>query len=314
MDCYLELRFGDEVKHIPIDAEQVTVGSSPTAGIPLVNASQLEAEHFLVAPRREGCWVSVAEGAQVPLLLEGRALQGELVPWDAELVAGELRFTLKRGSPPVLGLFGSSDKKKPSKFQQLLNYAALIAGVGALVFAYRSFTAGDATLREPPPEPPELFANLAMACSEGDRKALADNFAYEALARMDRYPFDPEEGILSVWAHSRAIDCYKKLGDRVAARSEEQRRSRLIDKLTQDYRARRLQLGRAIDRKDWRHALDMAQDILRMIMSQGSSDYLQWLARIERRLILKIQEEEEAAKKKKGFQMGGIFGKIAGEE
>lgn len=309
LDAYLELRKDGELTYLVVPADQVTLGSSPSAGIPLVNASELSLEHLLIAPRRDGCWISVAEGVEFPVEFEQRPISAELVPWDSQVTVGALQFTLKRGRPPAPSLFeNDSSAKEGGKKSKALWQLAQVLLVLAAFFAYRQLRAQDDFLQDEPPPPPPLFGNLSLACPEGDPKTLAETFAYEALARMDRYPFDSEEGTLSVFAHTRAIACYEKLGDREAAGREEQIRASLMDKLTQDFRGKTVLVRRAGKKQEFRRALQLSRDLIVMVRHKRNSEYLRWLAQVERYCIAKIREEEEAEKNKifgNGFKIFG---------
>ena len=71
-----------------LPGERVVLGRSPTAGIPLVDARELEPEHLLLGPRADGCFVAQSRGAAVPVLVEGAAHGGCVVPWGTELAVG----------------------------------------------------------------------------------------------------------------------------------------------------------------------------------------------------------------------------------
>lgn len=297
MKAHVELE-GQEggVRYLAITEPQVTVGSSPSAGIPLVNASELAAEHFLLAPRKEGCWVGVAQGVETPLLCGDDVLTGQVVAWGSTFTVGDLRFRLKEGSPPGPALFKAG--AKPTLGADLSKNAFL--GLVLVFWAVARFFpwgGDDDLLRGEVPEPTALFGNLAVACPVGAARELGDSFAYEALARMDRYAFDAEEGIFSVEAHSRAIACYQKVPDSVAAEAEERRRDALVEKIEEDYRARNLHLRRSIKNKDYQRALELDRELIVMVRTRRSSEYLRWLAKIERQLIAKLRQEAAAKKK-----------------
>ena len=49
--------------------------------IPLPDARDLEPEHLLIAPRGEGCWVAIAQGAKIQAKVRPIGVAGHLGPW-----------------------------------------------------------------------------------------------------------------------------------------------------------------------------------------------------------------------------------------
>ena len=56
MEAYVEvIREDGTLERTRIEGEQITVGRSPTAGVPLPDTHNLKPKHLLIAPRGEGC-------------------------------------------------------------------------------------------------------------------------------------------------------------------------------------------------------------------------------------------------------------------
>ena len=61
MEAYVEvIREDGSLERHRIEKDQITVGKSPTAGVPIPDGRDLEPEHLLIAPRGEGCDASLA--------------------------------------------------------------------------------------------------------------------------------------------------------------------------------------------------------------------------------------------------------------
>ena len=101
MEAYVEIiREDGTLERTRIEGDQITVGRSPTAGVPLPDARDLEPEHLLIAPRGEGCWVAVAQGAKVTAKVRGQPFQHGMVAWGSEIEIGGLRLQGSQQPPP----------------------------------------------------------------------------------------------------------------------------------------------------------------------------------------------------------------------
>src|SRR5678809_328949 len=84
MERYVEIIHpnGAKERH-SLARERVVLGRQPREGIPIPYAMELEYEHLLLVPRKDGCWLSIAEGARTPALVNGQRLDNGLVAWAA---------------------------------------------------------------------------------------------------------------------------------------------------------------------------------------------------------------------------------------
>lgn len=278
MEAWVEITRPDgTMERHRIEGEQVTVGRSPTAGIPLVNADDLEPEHLLVAPRPDGCWVSVAEGAS-PATSRGRAVRAEVVPWGTELTVGsvELRVT-DRPTPTRRASTGG------------VSWPVIIAAFIGLPLAGWLLLSDPVT--EVPLEagvpPPELFAAEA-SCDQGGSSALhlAREAAEAASHRSERYPFDAQDGVAAVKLWGEAGACYDAAGRADDARRVERERRAMAQRLEEDYRTHRLRLERALEKERWDDALRESRALLSLTDHLQGDAYVTWLTLLERRLQL----------------------------
>ena len=303
MESHIEIKFPDgSQKFAALTEDQVTLGSSPAAGVPLVNSLELLPEHLLLAPRKEGCWISVAKTASVPALVNGRPVSGQLVRWESPVALGDLMIVLHRGSPPQLTLSGTAaetaeDKESGNRVRRWTLVAVfVVAALGAVSLALQTTTNRHVG---PPAAAPELFSPGAP-CPEGDPVYHAEALANEGAARMDRYPFDPRDGILAVEAYDRAASCYADLGETEASAAFQTLRDRIMQRINDDYRVYQLRLERSLETERNYDALLAIEKLSRLVRHRESSQYTQWVLLLEQRLEAAIEDGRRGRSKKKG--------------
>ena len=282
---YLEIiRADGRVDRRPLDRERVTVGRDPGAEIALVDAPELEPFHLLLAPREDGCWVSVARTARTAARQAGATFENGLVPWGAELDVGAVTFRLARA------------EVRQSRRRRLigpLRKAALI--VACLWLASR-------VIGEKPPGPPRtrapapaIFAEAAAPACPGDRgdaAARAREAIDAAQAKAERYPFSPRDGVSAVALWGLGAACLDAAGDRAGAAAARAEEARVRARVEEDYRMRRLRLEQALDHGQWRVALREARRVGDLLRAHDD-EYTRWLIRLERVLVERVGDEEK---------------------
>ncbi|MEM6962817.1 MAG: FHA domain-containing protein [Myxococcota bacterium] len=288
--AWLELRLPHgQVNRVPVGSAQLTVGSAPPADIVVKDVPELLAEHLLVTPRPDGCWVACAQGATLVPHLEGKRLQAGLVPWGTEIVFGplKLRFT----------------KHPRAALLHAPWYAIFALLLAVLVVPLAAWLA---LAEEPLPQPDlevksslfEGFFPLETKCDvpNASRVQSAQAAAYrgesmerEAGFREERYPFQPREGVLAVIAWSVAERCFT-----AAEQEEDQSRAQaakesMMAKVETDLRGGELRLQRAIELERFDEAVTEA-DHLGQLVAHLATDhpYRLWLDRLQ--LQLRIRE------------------------
>jgi hypothetical protein len=280
MEAYVEIiREDGSLERTRIEGEQITVGRAATAGIALPDARDLEAEHMLIAPRGDGCWVAIAQGAKTGAKVGGQPFQHGMVAWGAELEIGNLRFRLTDKAP--------QDVKKGAG--QVSPVMILVLIVAVLVVLWTLSGDPNAGLETEAPEAFALFGD-AITCPvtvAADHRANED--ASAALARSERYPFDPGDGVESVRLYRTAQACYASLGMTAAAADMQREGDYMQHRIEEDYRTHRVRLDRAIDHENYEDALLEARAILALIREVGGEHpYVGWLTRLERQLGLEL--------------------------
>ena len=95
---------------------------------------------------------------------------------------------------------------------------------------------------------PELF-DMAEPCTSGTRPLDTARVAEErARYRYDRYPYDPRDGVFSVRQLGAAASCYALAGRHADAVRVDALRRLMVERISSDYAAARLNLRSAIDR------------------------------------------------------------------
>jgi len=293
MERYVEIIHpnGAKERH-SLARERVVLGRQPREGIPIPYAMELEFEHLLLVPRKDGCWLSIAEGARTPALVNGQRLDNGLVAWGSEVNLGPLWFKVvdapnarTSGGMPVPG---AAPPQKTSLTTVLLS-AALLAFAGWLFLSPEDDGLPGMTSVAPPP----LFA-APPSCPEKDPPTAAGRAreaADAALAKSQRYPFAAQDGVGAVELYAMAAACYTVAGKDGDADQVRQAGAVLEERIQEDYRTHRLKLERAIQYKRTRQALIETQKLLDLV-KHLNHPYTTWLRNMERHLQLKTESRK----------------------
>jgi hypothetical protein len=284
MDAFVEvIRQDGSSERFPIEGQQATLGRSGTAGISLPTEAYLEMEHLLLAPRgREGCWVSISQGAATPVTFKGKPFSNGMVKWGAELAVGsiKLRVTNKRATV-----------KKEGQVSPVIIIAAVLVLAGAAFMLTRDQGAGVPSSEGL--EPPELFTT-AQTCPAGGSGSQVEQ---EADSRGDRYPYDPRDGVAAVQLYGQAASCYTAAGSASDSQRVASAGATLQATVDADYASRRLRLGRALSNDRFADALREANALLRLTQHLTDNDYVAWLTNMQR--IVEARAIKQASKRAK---------------
>ncbi len=265
-----------------IEGEQATVGRSPTAGVALVNAEDLQPEHLLLAPRPDGCWVAIAKGAQPAATVRGRIIEGEMLPWGTEVQVGEttIRITDKM-----------TDDRKPGD-KGVSSPVLVIAFVAIPLVGWMLLSDEEGDLPLDPGAPaPELFSDIAPCPDRGDEALHRATEAAEAAShRSERYPFDAQDGVQAVELYAVAQACYQTAGRASDSRRIRRDRDALVRRINEDYRTHRLRLERALLHEHFPDALVEAKELNQLLRHKEGDPYAAWLELLERQLQLRVDQ------------------------
>lgn len=281
MEAFVEIiREDGSLERTRIEGDQITIGRSPTAGIPLPDQRDLEPEHLLVAPRGDGCWVACNQDAQATAKVNGQPFQHGMVAWGTTLEVGGLKIRVTDKLPKEV-----KDAKQTSPI-------VLIGGVAAVLILLWSLGGdnGPGLETRPPTEPVALFG-VEEVCPTSGAAVLrqADLFSEIALAKSERYPFDPSDGVESVRLYRRSQACYAVSGVEDAATQMQLEADFMQRRVEEDYSAHRLRLERALAARRYEDALFETEAILAILRREDqTSAYIRWLTQTKRHLELLV--------------------------
>ncbi len=280
MEAYVEVvREDGTLERHRIEGEQITVGRSPTAGVPIPDGRDLEPEHLLIAPRGDGCWVAVAQGAKVTAKVRGEAFQHGMVTWGTEIEIGSIKLKVTDSLPKE-----AKDEKKASPVVMI----GAVAMIAILAWTFLSDNAGHGIETEAPTEQLTLF-DPEVACSSSGAGALysADEDAEAALAKSERYPFDASDGVESVVLYRRSQACYALVGQGEASQRMQHEGDWMQHRIEEDFTTHKLRLTRAMEQQRWPDALLETRALIALTRHRTHA-YVEWLIRNERRLTLLV--------------------------
>jgi hypothetical protein len=247
-----------------------------------VNCLELMDEHMLVAPRAEGCWVSVRQGAFPAVTYKGKPIEGEMVQWGSELTVGQIT---------ILVTDKLSTERKPGD-KPVSSPVLVLAFVLIPLIGWLLLSDPEAALPTGPEgAPPDLFDEIS-ACPDPGAQALhrARESAEAASHRSERYPFAAQDGVQAVQLYATAQACYSAAGRGADATRIGREKAALTQRLEEDYRTHRLRLERALEFQHWDDALVEAKNLNDLLEHRRETEYGQWMELLERRLQLMVDQ------------------------
>lgn len=279
MDAWLEIiREDGTLERQRLEGERITVGRSPGAGVPIPDARDLEPEHLMIAPRTDGCWVAVAQGAQVQAVVRGEPFEHGMLSWGTELTLGNIKLRVTDQLPKE-----KKDGDQKVSAPVLIAFFVIVPFVGWMLLSDPD-TGIDMTPAAPPPTVFE--EEVACPTSGGTARHRADQDAEAAIAKSERYPFSSQDGVQAVSLYQRAEACYRAVGGQREA-SQMQREGQLMQRrIEEDYRTHRLRLERSLEQGRLPDALLETRALIELLRHREGDPYLTWLRQLERQLQL----------------------------
>jgi hypothetical protein len=268
------------VRRYPITGKRTILGRSPIAGISLAS-DDLEPEHILLMPSKDGMWVSVSKRARTALIVGGQPFSHGVLPWGTQACLGTLKLILVQEQ--------SSRRGNAVK----INPGIVVLGILVLGLVLWSATKQDKTTSymEPPAAPP-LFGSASQCSNAKDRaEARALDLAAQADAKAQRSVFAPQDGVTAVKLYREAESCFRTSGFGQQAQTLVAKRHVLEKRLNEDYVASRLRLETLREQKEWKKALaELA--FLKALLSEQRNPYADWLTQTERHVQMQLIEGE----------------------
>jgi hypothetical protein len=271
------------VDHLVTESARVLIGTGSHCEVRLpVGAARVE--HVAIQSTPAG-WRAVARSFDPVPKLDG-------VDFNEAPVLGDCVITIDRTRvevSPAAGV-GAGDapilKKKGKGNVRVFVYLAL--GLCGWMAMY-SAKAHQKTAAAEPKEVPALWTAEPAKCSQNSAEpALATASAHRelALAKEERSPFHPEDGVEAVTLYENASACLRVAGRDAEADQATADAQRLRTDMVDRFRVHRLRLQRALAVEEW----DLAQHesaVLLSFVPAATGPYVAWLANTRRRLQLR---------------------------
>jgi len=166
--------------------------------------------------------------------------------------------------------------KFPRPWQRSVRILAVALLLGAvMVLALRLPL--DETHRDRRPEPPKLFGDAPHCSTAVHVVRHAKRLEMRGRLHAERYPYDPQAGVVAVLLLREAEGCYRRVGLRDEARRIAERVSKLATTVQTDYASSRLALETAIERERWSGIQSEVGQLLRFTAHLKQGRYLDWL-------------------------------------
>jgi hypothetical protein len=149
----------------------------------------------------------------------------------------------------------------------------------------------------PIPEAPVLVGAKDAKCPDvlpEQRPVLANEKLRVALAKRERSPFAPEEGLEAIALFEVGAACFRLAGSAQSAMESDDAANVLRTKLDEDYRLRRVRLEHAY-RTHQTHAVKRELAVLIPMTSHRRGPYTEWLAWLDRAATLELEQQGRLA-------------------
>ncbi len=135
----------------------------------------------------------------------------------------------------------------------------------------------NAALAAAPPRAPVLFTTVGECPLDAASGAGAERLERRGRIRIERYPYDAQDGVRGVMLMQHAVACYRAAGLDAAATRLDARVTRLAAKLESDFAAARVAFEHALTRGRIRIASALGRKLLAMTEHVASNSYVDWL-------------------------------------
>ena len=124
---------------------------------------------------------------------------------------------------------------------------------------------------------PALFSASHSCAPRPNADARARRFERYARLYIERYPYDPADGVRAVLYLRRAASCYSSAGNESDAARVTARALSLSSLIETDYASARVALENTLASKNWASALPEAYRLLRLTKHLSPNPYVTWL-------------------------------------
>jgi hypothetical protein len=206
-------------------------------------------------------------------------------------IRGEVTITIGSTRIEVIPAEGTSPSEAgavPAGRRNPRIYVYLALGVACFL----ALVAARPRAKVPTPEPREVpalwDARERASCPEAaaeEARAIGNTRFDLAVAKQERSPFHPEDGVAAVSYFESAAACFRTADRGADADFAQTRADRLRGDMVDRFRNHRLRLARALATEQWSLA-EHESGVLLSFLPPTPSDYSTWLSNLRRRLSL----------------------------
>jgi hypothetical protein len=278
------IRYPDGKAHeLFTETPRVLIGSGSHCEIRLP-IGEARVEHVVIQSTPAG-WRAVARSLDPVPKLDGVEFTEVPVGGECVIAIGQIRIDVA----PFATAGGDQAVRRDKARQNPRIYLYLALGVACSLTLLAAGARPKASATEPNGVPELWPSSIAQKCPQTTAEpalALANTRFDLAIAKRERSPFHPEDGVSGVSLYETAEACFRVAGRDAdaeeAAASAQRMRGEMIDR----FRDHRLRLQRALATEQW-GAAERESGILLSFFSSGPNEYVTWLANLRRRLQLR---------------------------
>jgi hypothetical protein len=269
-----------------VDAERALIGSAAHCEVRLPPETAMHEHvelvvhegmvHFATKPMALGALPALDNVAAV----EGRWPLGSVLRvGDVQMTVEVVNLGMAKARPPIWALF--------------VAIPVIVLTAAGIALAQPKDT-GLPPVPEAPAILPAKEAGVCPNVSPEQRPVLAAERMRVALAKRERSPFAPEEGLDAVGLFDVAASCYRNSGMPNEAQQADEAADSLRVRLDEDYRLRRVRLEHAY-RTHQPTAAKRELSVLIPMTSKARGPYTDWLAALDRAATLEIEQRGRLA-------------------
>jgi hypothetical protein len=277
---HFKIRHADgRVEELTAESPTVLVGTGSHCEIRLP-IGQARLEHVLIQATPAGLRAA-ARSFDPPPTLDGVEFTQVPITAECDLVIGKTTIHVTPSTvSPVEGLSpGGAATRNPRL------YAYVVFGLLACGLMIAARGRGKSGLKEPATVP-KLWSVAADRCPQADPDeafATARARLDLALAKRERAPFHPEDGVAAVPLYEVAAACFRTAGSVEDADDAAAAARDLQHRLREDFREHRVRLQRALVQEEWPRAEHEAA-VVSTFLANAPGEYADWLANLRRKL------------------------------
>ncbi|HEY4014120.1 MAG TPA: hypothetical protein VGM06_12330 [Polyangiaceae bacterium] len=274
------------IEELVTESSQVLVGSGRHCEIRLP-VDQARVEHVLIQVAPAGLRATARAFDPPPKLDEVEFTQAP-VRADAVLAIGKTRITISAAA----SIEGRAHVLRAGAKRNPRVYAYLVLGLAGCIAMVVARGRHGSGLNEPA-KVPALFETSAVRCPETAERAdaVAQDRMSLAVAKQERSPFHPEDGVEAVPLYLTAESCFRASGDVGDADEAAANAERLKKQMTEEFRFHRVRLQRSIALQRWNVA-EREAGLLLSFLTRGG-EYATWLSNLRRKILLTYISKKE---------------------